>query len=164
LSVGTASAADTITFSPSFAKIFPWRQRAAGRLVPKGCQKSTTARASRSISVSASSSSWRQRSGRSVALSITLQLKVDFKARAFCKDSVNVRMVIGRGDLEPYARTNDFRGGATSWAPSIGDSVLRENWTATPSPANQRAETIQHHSALPASNHSARASTRFYIE
>src|SRR5947208_11567489 len=33
---------------------------------------------------------------------------------------------------------DDFRGGATSWASSIGDSILRENWTASPGPADER--------------------------
>src|SRR6266849_4281699 len=83
----------------------------------------------------------------------------------FVKNLSTFRILPGRADLEcPDARINDFRGGATSWTPGIGDSVLRENWTASPGTANERAETIRHHSTLPAGNHSARASTRFYID
>src|SRR5260370_30354797 len=112
-------------------------------------------------------SGWGEGVGRSVALSITLHLKVGFKARDFfVKNQSTFGCRFGRGvDVEcPYARIDDFRGGATNWTPSIGDSVLRENWTASPGPANRRAETLRHRSALPARNHSACASTRFYTD
>lgn len=92
-------------------------------------------------------------------------LKLTLRQGESCKKSVNVRRLIGRGDLEcPNACIDDFRGGATSRTPSIGDSVLRENWTTSPGVANERAETIRHYSALPAGNHSTCASTRFYID
>jgi hypothetical protein len=36
-------------------------------------------------------------------------LKLTLRQEAFCKESVKVRMLIGRRDLEcPYARINDF--------------------------------------------------------
>src|SRR5712692_6086775 len=83
-------------------------------------------------------------------------LKSTLRQGVCCKESVNVRILIERGDLEcAYARIDDFRGSTTSWTPGIGDPVLRENRTASPGPANQRAETIRHHSALSAGNHSA---------
>ena len=48
--------------------------------------------------------------------------------------------------------------------PSISDPLLRENWTASPGPANERAETIRRCRSLSPGNHSACASTRFYID
>src|ERR1700730_11860175 len=175
-----ASAADTITLSASFAKTCrACFSRSASRLavslastrcLPTCAKVMPEVNHSTSINIDFIFCMSPSPPGGKALDALSLyplryNLKSTLRQGTFCKGSANIRMLIGRGDLEcPYARTNDFRGGATSWAPSIGDSVLRENWTPSPGPANERAKTIRHYSSLPAGNRSACASTRVYIE